>query len=255
MDEPFAYVVVSTFGRVIGPYRLASSWAHVQNLSKHRHTRRRAALTRGFDFICDYASERTSPHRKVLQRPKRFRLHPARRGRQGRIRPRDRAQARRPARPQRGSEGLLRHSGRPQDRQARSRQHPGRVSADQSTLRPALARAAGAASARIPGASLLTAVERLNNDELCRTCGACCSYSADWPRFSLESEARLDRIPRVLVGDEKRGMGCTGARCAALVGIVGQATSCAIYPLRPDVCGACTPGDPECAEARRHFGL
>ena len=102
--------------------------------------------------------------------------------------------------------------------------------ADPSNLRPALARAAGAASKRIPGASLLTAVEGLNSDELCRTCGACCSYSADWPRFSLEYEARLDRIPRELVGDEKRGMRCTGAGCAALVGIVGQATSCAIYP-------------------------
>jgi len=129
------------------------------------------------------------------------------------------------------------------------------VIADQSSLRPALARAADAASARIPGASLRTAVGRLNSDTLCRTCGACCSYPADWPRFSLESEARLDRIPPEFVGDDKRGMRCTGARCAALVGVVGRATSCAIYPLRPDVCAACSPGDPECAEARRHFGL
>ena len=125
--------------------------------------------------------------------------------------------------------------------------------ADQST-RP-LARVADAAPAHIPGASPLTAVEGLNSDELCRTCGACCSYSADWPRFSLESEARLDRIPRELVGGGKRGMRCTGARCAALVGVIGQAISCAFYRLRPDVCRACSPGDPECGEARRHFGL
>jgi cold shock protein len=56
MDGLFAYMVVSTFGRIIRPYRLASSWADVQNLSKHRHTgrqpRRRAAST-----ICDHASE------------------------------------------------------------------------------------------------------------------------------------------------------------------------------------------------------
>ena len=131
--------------------------------------------------------------------------------------------------------------------------------ADETTMRPALPRAAdpaGKASvARIPGASLLGAVEALNSDDVCRTCGACCSYSADWPRFSLESEARLDRIPRELVGDGERGMRCTGTRCAALVGIVGQSTSCAIYPLRPDVCWACSPGDPECREARRNFGL
>jgi Fe-S-cluster containining protein len=50
-------------------------------------------------------------------------------------------------------------------------------------------------------------------------------------------------------------MRCTGDRCAALVGTVGQSTSCAIHPVRPDVCRACSPGDPECREARRHFGL
>ena len=128
-------------------------------------------------------------------------------------------------------------------------------------MRPARARAADANPpgkppvARIPGASPLDAVEALNSEDVCRTCGACCSYSADWPRFSLESEARLDRIPRELVGDGERGMRCMGTRCAALVGIVGQSTSCAIYPLRPNVCRACSPGDPECREARRHFGL
>ena len=133
--------------------------------------------------------------------------------------------------------------------------------ADETTMRPALARAAdadpaGKASvARIPGASLAGNVEAPSSDDVCRTCGACCSYSADWPRFSLESEARLDRIPRELVGDGERGMRCTGTRCAALVGIVGQSTSCAIYALRPIVCRACSPGDPECREARRHFGL
>jgi len=135
------------------------------------------------------------------------------------------------------------------------------VIADETTMRPALARAANAdpagkaSVARIPRASLLGAVEAPNSDDVCRTCGACCSYSADWPRFSLESEARLDRIPRELVGDGERGMRCTGTRCAALVGIVGQSTSCAIYALRPNVCRACSPGDPECREARRHFGL
>jgi len=135
------------------------------------------------------------------------------------------------------------------------------VIADETTMRPALARAAdadlaGKASvAPIAGASLVGAAEAPNSEDVCRTCGACCSYSADWPRFSLESEARLDRIPHELVGDGERGMRCTGTRCAALVGIVGRSTSCAIYPLRPNVCQACSPGDPECREARRHFGL
>jgi Fe-S-cluster containining protein len=89
----------------------------------------------------------------------------------------------------------------------------------------------------------------------CRRCGACCSYSAEWPRLSLESEVQIARIPREFVDDSGCGMRCTGARCAALVGTVGETTSCAIYPLRPDVCRACSPGDPECLEARRHFGM
>jgi uncharacterized protein len=132
---------------------------------------------------------------------------------------------------------------------------------DETTMRPALARAAHAAptgtapAGRAPAPSLHSDVEWPASDDICRACGACCSYSHDWPRFSLETEDRLERIPRELVAEDERGMRCTGARCAALVGIVGQATSCAIYPLRPDVCRACSPGDAECREARRHFGL
>jgi uncharacterized protein len=127
--------------------------------------------------------------------------------------------------------------------------------------RPALARAAqvfpgGTASiAATPAPGLPDDVAVLAGDDMCRTCGACCSYSAEWPRFSLESEAQLDLVPRELVAEDERGMRCTGARCAALVGTVGQSTSCAIYPVRPDVCRACLPGDAECREARRHFGL
>jgi CspA family cold shock protein len=49
MAALFTYIATSTFGRIIGPYRLASSWADVQNLSKHRRTgdkpRGRAAST------------------------------------------------------------------------------------------------------------------------------------------------------------------------------------------------------------------
>jgi uncharacterized protein len=128
-------------------------------------------------------------------------------------------------------------------------------------MRPALARAAqvfpdGTASvAATPASGRRDAVAAQAGDDVCRTCGACCSYSAEWPRFSLESEARLDLIPRELVADDERGMRCTGRRCAALVGTVGRSTACAIHPVRPDVCRACAPGDPECREARRHFGL
>jgi uncharacterized protein len=90
---------------------------------------------------------------------------------------------------------------------------------------------------------------------MCQACGACCSFSADWPRFSLEDDAALDRIPRAFVDDSLGRMRCEGDRCAALVGDVGIATSCAIYSARPDVCRACVPGDDACEMARRRFGL
>lgn len=89
----------------------------------------------------------------------------------------------------------------------------------------------------------------------CKTCGACCSYSSDWPRFSTEEDAQLDRIPTELVSSDERGMRCEGARCAALLGEVGKSTSCGIYDLRPDVCRACMPGGDDCRIARQASGL
>ena len=39
----------------------------------------------------------------------------------------------------------------------------------------------------------------------CRACGACCSFSPEWPRFSLEDDADLNRIPRRYVDGEMNG--------------------------------------------------
>ena len=90
---------------------------------------------------------------------------------------------------------------------------------------------------------------------ICQACGACCSFSFEWPRFSLEDDAALDRIPRAFVDGGQGRMRCDGDRCAALVGEVGVSTSCAIYAVRPDVCKACLPGDDACETARRRFKL
>ena len=89
----------------------------------------------------------------------------------------------------------------------------------------------------------------------CTTCGACCSYDSDWPRFTLEDDAVIARIPSELVSATMSGMRCKGDRCCALVGEVGVTTSCSIYAHRPDVCRACQPGDDECTMARQRFGL
>ena len=89
----------------------------------------------------------------------------------------------------------------------------------------------------------------------CQSCGACCAYSSDWPRFSLETDEELDRIPAELVAEDLSGMRCEGERCAALTGVVGKRTGCGIYPVRPHVCRTCQPGDEECLMARAAHGL
>lgn len=89
----------------------------------------------------------------------------------------------------------------------------------------------------------------------CQACGACCGYSANWPRFSTEDDAALDLIPAALVNDRQSGMRCEGERCCALDGEIGKMTSCRIYDVRPEVCRTCQPGDAECTIARRRFGL
>jgi Fe-S-cluster containining protein len=90
---------------------------------------------------------------------------------------------------------------------------------------------------------------------LCQSCGACCAYSREWPRFSTEEDAELDRIPPALVDDGQGRMRCIGDRCAALVGQVGVKTACSIYAVRPQVCRTCLPGDDACRMARERHGL
>ena len=89
----------------------------------------------------------------------------------------------------------------------------------------------------------------------CRTCGACCAFSNEWPRFSTEDEATLARIPAIYADHERGRMRCEGDRCSALAGTIGGFTTCMVYAVRPEVCRACQPGDEACAMARHRFGL
>lgn len=89
----------------------------------------------------------------------------------------------------------------------------------------------------------------------CRSCGACCAYSREWPRFTLEDDADLARIPAAFVDDGLARMRCHGDRCAALAGEIGVSTACTVYDVRPQVCRACLPGDDACRLARARFGL
>lgn len=89
----------------------------------------------------------------------------------------------------------------------------------------------------------------------CQACGACCAYSSNWPRFTTEDDAALDLIPEKFVNERLSGMRCDGDRCSALSGRIGVAVACGIYPVRPEVCRTCMPGDVECEMARKRHGL
>jgi Fe-S-cluster containining protein len=56
----------------------------------------------------------------------------------------------------------------------------------------------------------------------CQACGACCSYSQNWPRFTTEDDAALDLIPARFVNERLSGMRCEGDRCSALSGKAGR---------------------------------
>jgi uncharacterized protein len=89
----------------------------------------------------------------------------------------------------------------------------------------------------------------------CQACGACCDYSPLWPRFSLESEEEIGRIPAEYIARDEGGMRCTGNRCVALDGVIKGRVACTIYDVRPHVCRACMPGDDACLMARERHGL
>jgi len=89
----------------------------------------------------------------------------------------------------------------------------------------------------------------------CQSCGACCSYSQEWPRFSMESDEEIALIPAAMVAENGSGMRCENDRCTALKGELGKHVGCTIYAVRPIVCRDCQPGDEECLIARAHHGL
>jgi Fe-S-cluster containining protein len=94
-----------------------------------------------------------------------------------------------------------------------------------------------------------------HDGDSCQSCGACCSYSAAWPRFGLEDVEAIALIPAEFVNAKQTGMRCEGSRCSALSGTVGISTACQAYDVRPDVCRECLPGDDSCRVARSRFGL
>lgn len=95
----------------------------------------------------------------------------------------------------------------------------------------------------------------LDVDTVCQSCGACCDYSADWPRFTLETDEEIALVPSSLISANGGRMRCNGDRCCALKGEVGKVTACSVYAVRPIVCRECEPGDEACTIARTARGL
>lgn len=91
--------------------------------------------------------------------------------------------------------------------------------------------------------------------DVCQACGACCATDASWPRFSLETDEEIARIPEALVAESLSGMRCENDRCLALAGEIGKTTHCTIYLVRPQVCRSCMPGDDACLMARARHKL
>ncbi|MGG7517209.1 YkgJ family cysteine cluster protein [Allorhizobium undicola] len=89
----------------------------------------------------------------------------------------------------------------------------------------------------------------------CQSCGACCAYSEDWPRFSLETDEQIAAIPAKFVAANECGMKFENGRCTALTGEIGKHVGCGVYAVRPQVCRDCMPGDPECRIAREALGF
>ncbi len=78
----------------------------------------------------------------------------------------------------------------------------------------------------------------------CQTCGACCAYQADWPRFSMETDEEIAKIPENFIAADLSGMRFEAGRCTALTGELGKHVGCAVYANRPHVCRTCMPGIP-----------
>lgn len=119
-------------------------------------------------------------------------------------------------------------------------------------------KAVSPAEGRFPVATALDPTDTMTDDAPpfdCQSCGACCAYAADWPRFTLEDDADIARIPEAMVAENGSGMRWTGDRCAALAGEVGRHVACGIYADRPIVCHDCVAGDEACLMARERHGL
>ncbi len=94
----------------------------------------------------------------------------------------------------------------------------------------------------------------------CLSCGACCaSFRVDLSVH--ESEEHGGRVPRGLIEEvndytcRMRGTDYARPRCAALMGKVGEKSTCGIYEWRPSPCREFAAGSDACNRVRLRHGL
>lgn len=94
----------------------------------------------------------------------------------------------------------------------------------------------------------------------CLTCGACCaSFRVDFSVY--ETQELGGDVPDGLAVDvtdtlrRMRGTDHSPPRCAALTGMVGVRTRCAIHEWRPSPCREFEASSEACTGARRRHGL
>ena len=87
----------------------------------------------------------------------------------------------------------------------------------------------------------------------CRTCGACCAFSADWPVLTTPRDHGPEGPGPEWTDDGH--VRWAGDRCAGLAGTVGVDVTCTLYARRPQPCRDCQAGSVPCEVARRAHGL
>lgn len=106
----------------------------------------------------------------------------------------------------------------------------------------------------------------MSDDNACISCGACCaSYRVSFYWGELASAG--GEVPDDLTAKAGHHRSCMlgtaqkQPRCVALVGTVGEAVSCSIYPNRPTPCrefeanNSAINFNPDCDKARARHGL
>jgi uncharacterized protein len=98
----------------------------------------------------------------------------------------------------------------------------------------------------------MTTVDQ-HTQQPCLNCGACCAafrVSFYWAEASEQGlpDGSYQQVSAFLAA--MKGTNSPSPRCCALIGDIGQDTTCSVYDSRPSPCREVQPGDEKCQKAR-----